>query len=322
MSLNKSSNKFLILKVIIIALASSVIVFSITLVSINKIKDDTTKNNEETNSNITTLNNEDEVIKKQIDYLNEKADSYQKSIDDSTNSIANDIDRLKEQVSILSTNNNEVLKRNSALNNEITVLKNELSSLQDIIGKQQNDINALKSSTTNQIIGSIIAYAGNTLPENFLECNGQEISRTTYADLFSIIGTTYGGGDGSSTFNLPNLNDRFPMASSSLSLGSNVQAGIPNITGSIVETPYPVNPVTAGVPSITGAFKNSVIGSSNGWTDGGSGRKPVTTKNFSAADGETHNVGGANTYRNDVYGKSDTVQPPALVIKYIIKVKD
>ena len=54
-------------------------------------------------------------------------------------------------------------------------------------------------------IGSIIPYAGATTPENFLECDGSAISRDTYADLFNVIGTVYGAGDGSTTFNLPNL---------------------------------------------------------------------------------------------------------------------
>lgn len=57
-------------------------------------------------------------------------------------------------------------------------------------------------------IGSISAYSGEEIPSNWLKCNGQAISRTTYADLFSVIGTTYGSGDGSTTFNLPNISER------------------------------------------------------------------------------------------------------------------
>ena len=61
-------------------------------------------------------------------------------------------------------------------------------------------------------IGGIIAWPGgvNTWPtQNWRQCNGAELDRTTYADLFAIIGTTYGSGDGSTTFNLPNLSSRF-----------------------------------------------------------------------------------------------------------------
>lgn len=54
-------------------------------------------------------------------------------------------------------------------------------------------------------IGSIITYAGNTSPNNWLICDGSAISRNTYNDLFSVIGTTFGQGDGFTTFNLPNL---------------------------------------------------------------------------------------------------------------------
>ena len=57
-------------------------------------------------------------------------------------------------------------------------------------------------------IGSIIQFAGATIPSGWLLCDGSELSRTTYADLFNAIGTTYGVGDGSTTFNLPNLKGR------------------------------------------------------------------------------------------------------------------
>lgn len=54
-------------------------------------------------------------------------------------------------------------------------------------------------------IGTIVDYSIDTIPENWLLCDGRAISRTTYADLFDVIGTTYGSGDGSTTFNLPDL---------------------------------------------------------------------------------------------------------------------
>jgi len=57
-------------------------------------------------------------------------------------------------------------------------------------------------------IGMITAYAGSTAPTNWQLCYGQAISRTTYASLFSVISTTYGVGDGSTTFNLPDLRGR------------------------------------------------------------------------------------------------------------------
>lgn len=54
-------------------------------------------------------------------------------------------------------------------------------------------------------------FAGTTAPSGFLMCDGSLVSRSTYSDLFDVIGTTYGSGDGSTTFALPNLSGRVPM---------------------------------------------------------------------------------------------------------------
>jgi len=69
----------------------------------------------------------------------------------------------------------------------------------------------LAQNTGPQVpVGSIISWlgTGSTPPSGYLECNGQPVSRTTYADLFALIGTTYGAGDGSTTFALPDLNSK------------------------------------------------------------------------------------------------------------------
>lgn len=71
------------------------------------------------------------------------------------------------------------------------------------------------------MIGSITPYAGSVIPEGYLVCNGDAVSRETYADLFDVIGTAYGAGDGSTTFNLPNMGGRAVLCnSSSHSIGS------------------------------------------------------------------------------------------------------
>lgn len=57
-------------------------------------------------------------------------------------------------------------------------------------------------------IGSIQEWPSNIIPNNWLLCNGQAVSRTDYAELFVVLGTTYGAGDGSTTFNLPNFKGR------------------------------------------------------------------------------------------------------------------
>ncbi len=77
-------------------------------------------------------------------------------------------------------------------------------------------------------IGAIVPYGSKTTPLNWLPCNGQAVSRTTYADLFAIIGTQFGEGDGSTTFNVPDLNDykvpigydRFEEQSNRMNLGT------------------------------------------------------------------------------------------------------
>jgi len=62
-------------------------------------------------------------------------------------------------------------------------------------------------------VGSILIWpgAGDVAPTKYLWCQGQAISRTTYAGLFAVLGTTYGAGDGSTTFALPNLKGRIPV---------------------------------------------------------------------------------------------------------------
>jgi hypothetical protein len=60
-------------------------------------------------------------------------------------------------------------------------------------------------STYELPVGSITAYAGTNIPTGYLNCDGSTVSRTVYADLFTAIGTTWGAGDGSTTFNIPDL---------------------------------------------------------------------------------------------------------------------
>lgn len=57
-------------------------------------------------------------------------------------------------------------------------------------------------------VGAVIAYGSSTAPKGWLSCLGQEVYRGDYPDLFAVIGTTYGAGDGTTTFNLPNLSGR------------------------------------------------------------------------------------------------------------------
>lgn len=65
------------------------------------------------------------------------------------------------------------------------------------------------------VTGTILSWSTASVPTGFLECDGSAVSRSTYSALFSAIGTTYGSGDGSSTFNLPNLQDKVQVGKSS-----------------------------------------------------------------------------------------------------------
>jgi microcystin-dependent protein len=58
--------------------------------------------------------------------------------------------------------------------------------------------------------GVVVPFAGATAPDGYLLCYGQAVSRSTYSDLFAATGTTYGAGDGSTTFNVPDLRGRVP----------------------------------------------------------------------------------------------------------------
>lgn len=60
-------------------------------------------------------------------------------------------------------------------------------------------------------IGTVLDFAGSNAPTNYLLCDGQAVSRTEYAELFAVIGTTWGSGDGSTTFNVPNSQGRVSM---------------------------------------------------------------------------------------------------------------
>lgn len=71
--------------------------------------------------------------------------------------------------------------------------------------------NGIYADDAGSPTGSISMFAGSTAPNGYLLCDGSAISRTTYAGLYAVIGTTYGTGDGSTTFNLPNLKGKVPV---------------------------------------------------------------------------------------------------------------
>lgn len=81
--------------------------------------------------------------------------------------------------------------------------------------------------------GMIAFFALKNIPDGWLLCNGANVSRTTYANLFAAIGTNFGSGDGSTTFTLPNMGGRFiEGATSVVDVGKTYESGLPNIEGS------------------------------------------------------------------------------------------
>ncbi len=82
--------------------------------------------------------------------------------------------------------------------------------------------------------GTMIAFAGKSVPDGWLLCNGALVSRTTYAKLFAAIGTAWGAGDGSTTFKLPDADGRVMQGATDASkVGQYLEAGLPNITGAL-----------------------------------------------------------------------------------------
>ena len=82
--------------------------------------------------------------------------------------------------------------------------------VRDAITNPENiDIKKFLDDHENKLVGSVVALSTTNLPEEYLECNGAAVNRTSYAALFSKIGTTFGTGDGSTTFNIPDLRGEF-----------------------------------------------------------------------------------------------------------------
>ena len=102
------------------------------------------------------------------------------------------------------------------------------------VGEYNGDVDQVIDITVSEGAqpGDYKMIAGNTIPDGWLLCNGAAVSRTTYAELFAAIGTRYGSGNGSTTFNLPNFNGRHVLGTTNTgNLGSYVSAGLPDISG-------------------------------------------------------------------------------------------
>jgi len=95
--------------------------------------------------------------------------------------------------------------------NTLTIPQSQVTNLVTDQATQNTRLDALEAGSSGGPTGAITAYAASAAPTGWLLCDGAAVSRSTFAALFAVIGTTYGAGDGSTTFNVPNLKGRVPV---------------------------------------------------------------------------------------------------------------
>lgn len=169
------------------------------------------------------------------------------------------------------------------------------------IGEEGKATSVVLPPPSSQIpVATVFYMAVNTAPAGYLICDGRAVERNAYPELFDAIGATYGEGDGSTTFNLPNLIGRF--AEGSATPGAVKEAGLPNIIGSIS------NVASGGADTSSASGALSIDARSNNYLTPGS-----------STYGHTFELAINASGFNPIYGKSNTVQPPALTLLPVIK---
>ena len=170
--------------------------------------------------------------------------------------------------------------------------------------------------------GALMPFAGASAPTGFLLCHGQAVSRTTYATLFSAISTTYGTGDGSSTFNLPDLRGRViagqdDMGGASANRLTNQTGGLNGDTLGAAGGSETHTLTTAQLASHTHSFSDTdsitamtFLSDGLGVNRGGSGQSSSSNSISVSISGTTGSAGSGSAHNN--------VQP-TMVLNYIIK---
>jgi microcystin-dependent protein len=139
--------------------------------------------------------------------------------------------------------------------------------------------------------GIILPWSDSTAPTGFLECDGTAVNRTTYANLFAAIGTTWGVGDGSTTFNVPDLTDRCcvhtsPSKAFATTGGANTGACSGNISGGLADHALVTSELAAHshvsgrMPPIL-VFRTGPASSNNSGTTGNTGSDTAHGHSFS-----------------------------------------
>jgi len=163
---------------------------------------------------------------------------------------------------------------------------------------------------------TIVPWTSSSVPSGFLECNGAAVSRTTYSALFAVVGTTYGTGDGSSTFNVPNLADNVAVSKSpNKALGSTGGANTVQATGNIGGATANHTLTTAELASHAHPGAQGPQGLAPGGNPGNPNNGFIfgTGGNAGSGSGHSHNLSANFT------GDSTSVLQPYLTVVYIIK---
>jgi len=165
--------------------------------------------------------------------------------------------------------------------------------------------------------GTIVPYGSASIPSGFLECDGSNVSRSTYSALFAIIGTTYGSGDGSSTFGLPDLADNVAVGKSNNKAlastgGANTVQTTGNIAGSTANATLSESQLASHDHQFY--FVNAFSGGGYAPTrDALQSQTFYNTNNAGSGGGHSHNMSANFT------GDSTSVLQPYLAVVYIIK---
>jgi microcystin-dependent protein len=166
---------------------------------------------------------------------------------------------------------------------------------------------------------TIVPWSSASVPSGFLECDGSAVSRTTYATLFGIVGTTYGAGDGSTTFNTPDLQDNTPVGkSNNKALGSTGGANTVSATGNVGGSTANATLSTAQLASHSHSFTALTLANNPdaGQIQARQSSGPTATFNVNnAGSGSGHSHNMSATFSGD----ATSVLQPYLTIIYIIK---
>jgi microcystin-dependent protein len=115
----------------------------------------------------------------------------------------------------------------------------------------------LQDITNRSEVGTIKPWGKATAPSGYLLCDGSAVSRTTYADLFAVVGTTYGVGNGSTTFNVPDLQGKFPQGKSGTT-NLATTGGANTVTVAVTNNQAATNATNQSV-TITGSIDNTSL---------------------------------------------------------------